>query len=111
MATKADKGKERYWRRMIRERKALGVTVATFCQQRGISVHQYYWWQRQLRQRDGAVAVRQATRADAFVAVKVAVCTPPIELVHTSGCVIRVATGFDPDTLRGILATLGPREV
>ena len=42
MATKTDKGKERYWRRMLRERKALGVTGASFCQQRGISVHQYY---------------------------------------------------------------------
>ena len=46
-----DKKKEQHWRRLLPEQKASGKSVAVFCRQRRIPVHQFYWWQRTLRER------------------------------------------------------------
>ena len=116
---KRDASKERYWRRLIRQRAKTGETVAGFCAREGVPVHQFYWWQRTLRtgqqrsalpRRNGQHRASVSDLADkSLVPVRLPVVTPAsIEVLHPGGCVVRVPAGFDPHWLRRILATLDP---
>ena len=104
-----DKKKEQHWRRLLHERKATGKSVAVFCAQQRIPVHQFYWWQRTLRERtDQGPAQRPADEAR-FVPVRLPLFSAaPVEVVHPGGCVVRVPVGFDPMSLRRVLETLDP---
>lgn len=111
MARPQDKQKEARWRRLVRERAASGRSVAEFCHRRRISPQQFYWWQRQLLDRDGNEAKSNGSSQPAsFVPVRVPLPLPAIEVVHPSGCLIRVAAGVDSGTLRGVLEALGATE-
>lgn len=119
---KCDLAKERYWRRLIRQRNKTGETVASFCARKDVPVHQFYWWQRRLQtreqpsppmRRNGKSAGDQSAgdqREQAefpFVSVRLPVLSQvPIEVLHPGGCVVRVPAEFDPSLLRRILVTL-----
>jgi len=116
---KRDASKERYWRKLIRRQGKTDETVAGFCAREGVPVHQFYWWQRTLRTRerqstsqrrvDDASTSPSELAGASFVPVRLPfVPQAPIELVHPGGCVVRVPPGFDPQSLRLILATLDP---
>jgi hypothetical protein len=101
--------KERQWRRLIREQVESGKSVALFCGGRLLPVHQFYWWQRTLRQRDVRADSKHRRSETGFVPVRLPVfAAMPIEVVHPRGCVVRVPIGFDPVSLRRVLETLGP---
>jgi len=53
MGRSKDKAGEQYWRRMVAERKASGLTVAAFCAQKGFSENSFYFWQKRLRGEKG----------------------------------------------------------
>jgi hypothetical protein len=108
MGKSPDEAKERHWRGLLREREHSGKSVAQFCRQRRIPVHQYYWWQRQLRMRD-AVMQSHADNGE-FVPVRVPVNWPTMEVVHPGGCVIRISAGIDPQSLRSVLEALPAAE-
>lgn len=110
MAQGQDKRKERVWRRLLRERQASGKSVAMFCGERGIGAHQFYWWQRQLRRRDAQAPSPESSEACSFAAVRIPLDWPAIEVVHPSGCIIRVAAGVDARALRCVLDALQPAE-
>ena len=82
-----DKGKERVWQRLLRERQASGKSVAIFCGERGLGAHQFSW--RQRRRRD-AHASLESSDASSFTRVRVPLAWPTIEVVHPTGCIIRV---------------------
>lgn len=122
MGKAADASKERYWRELIRRQRDRGETVAGFCGREGVSVHQFYWWKRTLKSRSrrsasghGRPAASEDTAgegslaAKSFFPVRLPFSTAaPIELVHPGGWVLRVPAGFDPRSLRQILASLDP---
>jgi len=98
-----DLRKEQQWRRWIHQWQASGLSVRAFCARHGLSLPSFYGWRRQLRQRDAA-----ATR---FVPVRVVPEEEPapaggVEIVLARGRRVRVAPGFDPATLRHLLAVL-----
>ena len=122
MKKNRDLSKERFWRRVIRRQSKSGETVADFCAREEVPAHQFYWWRRTLRARDrqstreaqiaddGDESARQDEQAsNSFVPVRLPFRTDaPIEVVHPVGYVVRVPAGFDPQSLRRILATLDP---
>jgi hypothetical protein len=104
-----DRKKEAYWRRQFVEHGRSGKSVAEFCRQRRISPHQFHWWKRRLSLLDGQEEGSQAGNAPGFVPVRLPVFSFSaglIEVVHPSGCVVRVPPGFDGDCLRRVLDTL-----
>ena len=105
-----DKEKERRWRQILRERRTSGQSVATFCRARRIPQHQFYWWQRQLRQQTPSRASDGDRSREAFVAVHVPLQSPGIEIVHPGGCVVRVNSAVDTASLRRVLDALQPTE-
>lgn len=120
MQAKRDVSKERYWRRIIRRQGKSGETITHFCAREGVPVHQFHWWKRTLRARDrqstqelqiadnGDASARQDKQAsNSFVPVRLPFLNDaPIEVVHPGGYLVRVPVGFDPPSLRRILATL-----
>jgi hypothetical protein len=127
---KRDRGKERFWRRMLRQWRRSGLMIREFCDVQGLAEPSFYAWRRTIAQRDQQTArtarPRQTMRREqrgiratvpgglptsdqpAFVPVRVlpepAIST--LELVLDSGHVVRVAPGFDAVTLRQLLTVL-----
>jgi transposase-like protein len=120
-----DRGKERFWRRMVRLWRRSGLTIRGFCDDHGLSEPSFYSWRRVLAARDhGTARVKTARsvrarrqsgngrcqKAPAFVPVHV---VPPLaadgsslEVVLSNQRVLRVAPGFDAATLRQLLAVM-----
>ena len=60
---KRDGGKERFWRRMLRQWRRSGLCVRAFCAEHGLAEPSFYAWRRIVAERDQESArVRQAER-------------------------------------------------
>ncbi len=119
-----DRGKERFWRRVLRQWRGSGRTVRDFCAEHRLSEPCFYAWRRTLAARDRQAAPPQhagSTRRGArppergdyrdngpavFVPVRVLPAAAALEVVLGRGCVVRVPAGFDAATLRQLLAVL-----
>lgn len=64
-AGECDLAKERHWRQIIADQRASGLVIAEYCRQKGISVSQFYDWQRTIKRRDAAASNRQRMAARA----------------------------------------------
>lgn len=98
-----DLRKEQHWRRCLQLWQHSGLTVREFCDRHHVAEGSFYAWRRLLQQRDVAAA--------AFIAVQVVPDEQPppdrpLEVVLACGRCVRVPTGFDPATLRRLLAVL-----
>jgi hypothetical protein len=101
-----DEQKEREWRRRIEQWQASGLGVRAFCARHGLATASFYKWRQVLQ--------RRAAGEPAFVAVQVvaeaaSTLTGTLEVLLTDGRTVRVAPGFDPVTLRQLLAVLEGR--
>ena len=104
-----DPGKERFWRRMLRRWQRSNLTVRDFCSQQQLSEPSFYAWRRLIAERDRQPPAAQPTPTPAFVPVRVVPpisATAAIELVLGNGRLLRVPAGFDPATLRQLLAVI-----
>jgi hypothetical protein len=107
----ADPKLEQRWRQRLAQWRRSGLTIRRFCERRGLSEPSFYAWRRELLRRDArrsAAAAPTDPSATPFIPVQVVPSpTPsPLELVLPGGRILRVAPGFDTDTLRRLLATL-----
>jgi hypothetical protein len=105
-----DKKKEAYWRRQFSEHKSSGKSIVEFCRRRRIPLHQFHWWKRRLSLLDDQDGEGQAENEPGFVPVRLpafSFSVGLIEVVHPGGCVVRIPSGFDSDSLRRVLDTLG----
>jgi hypothetical protein len=98
-----DPRKERQWRRWIQLWQRSGLTVRAFCERHHLAQPSFYCWRRELQQRDAVAAT--------FVPVHVVPDEPPVSATHlevlvAGGRRVRIASGFDPATLRQLLAVL-----
>ena len=98
-----DPRKEQQWRRWLRQWQKSGLSVRAFCALHALSQPSFYACRREIQQRDAA--------AESFVRVQVVCHEEPsspsrFEVVLTGGRTLRVAPGFDPATLRQLLAVL-----
>lgn len=99
-----DPRKEQHWRRLIQLWKNSGLTVREFCARHHITRPSFYAWRRELQQRDAAAFVQiQVETNDQLARVS---SIPTIEVVLASGQCVRVTPGFDPGTMRQLLAVL-----
>jgi len=109
--------KERSWRRLLQQWRRSGMTIRDFCAEHDVSEPSFFAWRRIIAERDrqrggprapagGDGAKTQASPA--FVPLRV-ISTPAgaaFEVVLRDGCIVRVPAGFDPATLRQLLAVL-----
>ena len=98
-----DQHKERQWQLWIDQWRASGLSVRDFCARHRLPTPTFYAWRRRLR--------RRAAEPAPFLPVQVVADPPPpqastLEVVLAHGPVVRVPPGFDPATLRQLLAVL-----
>jgi transposase-like protein len=113
-----DRGKERYWRRVLRHWQRSGQGVRAFCSAYGLSEPLFYAWRRTIQQRDrqaespsrrGPRQARSAVADDGlptFVPVTITAAAATLEVVLGDGRVVRVPSGFDAAALRQLLRVL-----
>jgi transposase-like protein len=106
MARVRDAQKEERWGRLLREQLTSGEPIATFCRRRQVPPERFYWWRRQLRCRKGPGVVQEPPRSASFVPVRLPFVSPTIEVVHPSGCVLRIPAAVDAQSLRNVLDAL-----
>ena len=103
-----DAGKERFWRRVVGQWRASGLSVRAFCEEHELPEGSFYGWRRTLAERDAQarpfVPVRVVPQAKAVDADDAP--TSGLELMLAQGRVLRIGRGFDAETLRQLLALL-----
>lgn len=119
-----DPAREKFWRRTIRRQQRSGLTVRDFCLHEGLKDGAFRWWRQELARRDQQTSVASAGEqvgeptesAPAFLSVRVTELdassprqSAMIEIVLTTGPVVRVPSGFDPSTLGQVLTVLEGR--
>jgi transposase-like protein len=97
-----DPAREKYWRGLVSEWQASGLSVREFSRQRQVTEASFYSWRRELQRRDA-----QTPAAPAFVPVTVVPTTALVEVRCPTGHVVTV-TNADHNTLRQLLAALAP---
>src|SRR5271167_4597510 len=121
-----ERGKELFWRHVLRQWRRSGQGVRAYCAEHGLSEPSFYAWRRTIEQRDRQAEARsQRVRRQAgepvantaarrrpgpglpaFVPVTVVAPAPPLEVVLGDGRAVRVPAGFDAASLRQLLAVL-----
>lgn len=92
---------EQRWRRWILQWQQSGLSVRAFCDRHHLATPSFYAWRRTLQQRDAVpfVPVRILPDRDTAPA-------NGVEVILAGGRRLRVTPGFDPATLRQLLAVL-----
>jgi hypothetical protein len=110
-----DVEKERTWRRNIQAQRGSGLSVRAFCAREQLSEASFYAWRRTLAERKTARQgkrrhrppfVNLTARGAASLAASLFQPAAPLELVHSSGHVLRIAPSCDASTLSMVLAAL-----
>ena len=113
-----DSGKERFWRRLLRQWRRSELTVREFCDQHDVSEPSFYAWRRTITEREQQRYQRQTNmpagedpcpaRQPLFVPLRVVPTAAGMafEVVVSDGRVVRVPAGFDAASLRQLLAIL-----
>ena len=113
--SRRDGGKERFWRRLLRQWRRSDLTVRAFCAEHQVSEPSFYSWRRSIAERDQRATVSVPTVGDddthdqpLFVPLRVVptAAAMAFEVVLGQGRVVRVPACFDPATLRQLLAVL-----
>ena len=106
----------RYWRAMVREQARSGLTQAVFCRQRQVNPGTFAWWKHRLRvdTATGTAETAAAGRTRSVRSRRSAARPKPLrfmefelvgtqptryEIVLSGGHVLRVPTGFDPESV------------
>lgn len=119
--SKRSSDREAFWRLLVEEQRGCGLTIRTFCQQKGISEPSFYAWRRELQQRDNEKAkaddncrlipvdVVDATRdnggrhaADQNGQEQ----TRPLEIVMPGGFTLRFDPQTPPETVGRLLTVI-----
>jgi len=116
MPRPADPRKQQQWLLHIQRWQRSRLSVRDYCACHQLSEASFYSWKRTLQQRGlltdtAAAADRPPLRAKAPLFLPVAVgaadaTSGGIELVAPDGWIVRLASGFDAQTLRQLLALL-----
>jgi len=122
--TRRDPAREKFWRWTIRRQQHSGLSIRDFCGRESLKDWTFRWWRQELARRDrqtsaaarGEQEGKPTESAPTFLSVRVTdleVILPrqasPIEIVLTTGPIVRVPSGFDPSTLGQVLASLEGR--
>lgn len=122
-STRIDEEKQAFWIRILERWESGGKTVRSYCAGHGLKETQFYWWKRELQARGrwkpGQSGKRPKHTAGtpsipfAEVHLKES-ASPEISEARLEVCVgdrfrVRIAEGFDPQTLERLLSVLEGR--
>lgn len=98
--------RERYWREVIRDQAASGLSISAFCREHDVSPASFFSWRRRL-----ATDSREEA-AGKFIPIELATATPSatpggFEVALPNGLRVHVPPQFDAEALRRLLDVLG----
>jgi transposase-like protein len=107
-------GSIKLWRRLLASVVPGEMTVQQWCEQHGVTQHQYYYWRRRIAEvaDEKTTDIRPSSpRSQPWLAVEVvepaAVPIPSGGVtVHVAGAAIELQPGFDPTMLRAVVHAL-----
>ena len=95
--------KRRYWKKHVEAWRASGIAQAQYCRRHNLKVHCLVYWRKKFaRKNQDPVSFVQLKLPQDFQ-----VSRPAAISVSIGGCRIEIQRGFDPDTLRQLIHTLG----
>jgi hypothetical protein len=106
---------ERVWRRHLRRQLASGVTVRDYCLEYELRESAFYFWRREIAERDRAcaeveLAMASGQSAPAFLPVTVVEAPAPtptaVDIRLSNGHRLRVRAGCDRQLLADVVAVL-----
>jgi transposase len=89
---------------------ASGLTVAQFCAIEAVCVPSFYSWKRRLAAELGAAASPQdscVAQDVPLLPVRLSISSPSVDLVLTTGIIVRIPTGCDLNWVRTLVSALG----
>jgi hypothetical protein len=100
-----------YWRQVLGEWQASGLTQAEFCRRRGIKAVTFAWWKRRLRGSAGALPAAQAGSAPpagrpAFVELALPTHQAGYELALPGGACLHLPADFDAERVARFVRAL-----
>src|ERR1700674_1024582 len=95
-----DRGKERFWRQVLRQWRRSGQGVRDFCQGNDLSEALFYAWRRTIQERDRQAQPRPHRELPALVPVTIMPPAPPLEVVLGQGRVVRITPPLPAATPR-----------
>lgn len=107
MAGERSSERARYWREVIRDQAASGLSIAAFCRERGVSPASFFDWRRKLAAGSG-----DEVPADKFLAIELpppAMTQSCLEVALPNGLRVLVPSRFNAEALRALLDVLGVR--
>jgi hypothetical protein len=86
-----------------------GLTVAQFCAIEAVSLPSFYFWKRRLAAEAQADAPsdQAGDRRPRLLPIRLQPASPAVELVLTTGAVLRLPPGCDLTWIRSLVAALG----
>lgn len=99
-------GKSDRWRALLAEKETSKESVAEFCGRHGVPVHQFYWWRGRLAVGSGVTSSSKQSVPSSFVPVRLSLTQSMIEVIHPSGCMVRISGSVDSAALRSVLEAL-----
>jgi len=99
---------EQFWRMALETWQASGLSIRQFCRQEGLSEPQFYLWRKKLSGSGITDAAHQdEPRHEAFIEVALPKNSDiAIELLLTSGNIVRIPCGADTATLSNVMSAL-----
>ena len=102
-----DPKKAKYWEGIFEEQASSGLSIAAFCREREIRPSQYHWWRRRLKEEGHP----QSRTPEGFIELlsasgNASACSSGIKLIYDNRFSLQLDPGFDPTTLKQVLALL-----
>ena len=100
--------RRQFWQMVIETWQDSGMAVSKFCKDEGLSEGSFYNWRKKLAKTNAPGAGKQtALRPSAFIEVSIPKNDPAaLELVLSSGNILRISSGADVKTLTHVLSAL-----
>jgi hypothetical protein len=108
-ATRSRAATRALWMDRLARFPASGLTVAQFCAIEAVSQHSFYFWKRRLAEEARATTPQDPSRdrGPRLLPVRLQPTTPAVELVLTTGVVLRLPPGCDLTWVRSLVTVLG----
>ena len=101
---KSQEEQRQFWQMAIETWRSSGLSVRNFCKQEGLSTSALYSWRKKLDQSNDAV---EEASSPAFIEVTMPENKPAsLELLLTSGNILRIGTAVESTTLTNVLSAL-----
>jgi hypothetical protein len=92
--------KREYWQAVLDLYRESGMGVKGFCEKEGVSIHQFGYWRKRLRE-------TTVSQSDGFVALQFADESSPQSIrVRIGSFAVEVPAGFDGEDLKRVLVAL-----